>query len=352
MRCDRKGPLVAMVLAAVVALVAATPPAGAFLQRTTLKGTLGTDVGGVWLALYHVAPTFRVKIDRAADGVLPFSVGPVPEQLAPLAGKPPLGVVIKEFTNPGISAKYGIFEGDLVTKVNITVIKGQADYERALATVKKYALVLIRRPALGATRARLLKIKYSAREQEVDGRSVIADETVSLRAVHAVLPFKKELLARSRKHELWSPTEEDLLVLRTGWHKLPPPERATFVGGEYEVVSQAAYNAPQRKDEHLEDTLFAIIAKLKGHPLAGGGTNIGVYGVREVSTGRIAGSYVESTLASAPFPISIDFNGTFELLRLDDYSDKDLEYRKSRTVAEVKAKQSEVKLAPDVPVSE
>jgi hypothetical protein len=104
-------------------------------------------------------------------------------------------------------------------------------------------------------------------------------------------------------------------------------------------------------DENLENTSFAIISELQGNPIKGGGGKvIALYGVREITPKRIVGTYVESTFAQAPFPISIEFRGSFTLLRLEDFTNKDLAYR----LKEARGKQAErppmdVPLAPDLP---
>jgi hypothetical protein len=90
---------------------------------------------------------------------------------------------------------------------------------------------------------------------------------------------------------------------------------------------------------------------LKANPAVGGGVTIAIYGVREVAADKITGSFVESTMANAPFPISIDFNGSFVMHRLGDYSNKDVELRQAQKQASKPGQvpDEEVELAPDVP---
>jgi hypothetical protein len=109
-----------------------------------------------------------------------------------------------------------------------------------------------------------------------------------------------------------------------------------------------------RQDENLKGTLFAIISTLQGNPIAGGGgRSIAIYGFDKVDADRAGGTYVESTLATAPFPISIEFNGRFEMIKIGPFSNQDVEFRMVQTKAEGKKKQEEesrkFELAPDVP---
>ena len=52
----------------VVAILFLLPGAGAeaFFQTTTVEGTIGRDLGGIWLLVHHAAPQFRVRIDKDA----------------------------------------------------------------------------------------------------------------------------------------------------------------------------------------------------------------------------------------------------------------------------------------------
>ncbi len=325
-------------------------PAASFVQKTTVRGTIGADIGGVWLVLHDLAPTFRVRVDRVdGDTVLPFKVSAAGPEVARILGPAMRGVVVGEFTDPKASVKYGIFTGDIITKVNAVEVHGAADYAGAIASVKKYALVMIRRPSLASTRARLLKIRYRPIEGEIDGTSALVGEDIDVRVKDVVWPFAGQLDKSQRDRELWSPAETDIKGLASTWHELVPPERPTFVGGEFELVAAVAYDPAQRKDIELEGTAFAMVAKMAGNPVMGGGTNIGIYGVRTVAGSEISGTYVEATLAAAPFPISIDFNGTFRMIKLSEYSNKDVDLAQARKAAEIKSEQAKLELAPDVP---
>ena len=62
------------------------------------------------------------------------------------------------------------------------------------------------------------------------------------------------------------------------------------------------YELELRKDPNLESTEFAMISTMKGNPALGGGTTIAIYGFREVGSDKMSGSYVQSSMASAPCP--------------------------------------------------
>ena len=327
----------------------------AFFQKTAVEGTLGNDVGGVWLAIHHLMPSFRVRVDRDPEKGAPFTVGPISQDLAPALGSEAKGVAIKEFTDETASDKYGIFQGDVITKINTTDVTNEEDFAKAMKEVKDWFLVTVRRPQLRFSTARLIKIEYKAAEKEVEGVSEL-DEKVDVRVGEGTLPFQDRIEAGRKENKFFVPTKEELAKLRDEWFKLTAPEKAIFVNGEHRVVAAGSYDESLRQDENLKGTQFAIISTLQGNPLAGGGgRSIAIYGFEKVEGGRAGGTYVESTLATAPFPISIEFNGRFEMIKIAPYSNKDVEFRMAQAQAEGKKKQEEESrkfdLAPDVPAA-
>jgi hypothetical protein len=336
----------------VLSLVAGAWPAAAFFQKTTVEGTVGKDIGGVWLAVHHLMPMFRVRLDRGAERVAPFDVGPIGADNAALFGGAAQGVVITKMADPTISAAIGVFEGDVITKVNTTKVVDVESYEKALAKVESWFLVTIRRTALSYTSAKIVKIEYSARQGELeDGTTGIAEETINIQMSDSVLPFHDDVEKTRETHVLFTPGEEAVKTLAADWWKLPAPSRATFISGEHRLVAERNYDSALRQDENLDGTSFALISTLQGNPLAGsGGKTIAVYGARETTAQKMSGTYIETTLAQAPFPISIEFAGGFTMTRLDDFSNKDGEYRLQQAAKEKKELETEdVELAPDIP---
>lgn len=339
-------------LAGLLALVALqASPAGAFFQKTELNGTLGRDIGGVWLAVHDSMPEFRVRLEKGSK-TANFSVGPLPEDLRPLFGDFSGGVVITAFADPkeGEGAK-GIFVGDVVVKINTNWVEDLASYKKAMAEVKEVMYVTLRRPLLKQTTARVIKIKYETQAGTVEGRSALVSENVEFRVLENTLPFAEELQASRSKHRLWAPSEQQLEQLAGNWFRLPFPARPPFIRGEHKITPSDSYDSTMRQDPGLEDTLFSVLGTLEGNPITGGGgKQVFVYGVREASDTRLSGTYVVATLASAPFPISIEYKGVFTMIRFADYSDKDVDFLMSERKKKASDKPDEnVELAPDVP---
>lgn len=339
-----------VILAAFAVLALMAPVAAeAFYQTTELEGTLGEDIGGIWVAEYHMAPTFRVRVDTVEETKAPWKVSAIGKDLFALMGENPRGVTISDIPDSGITGKYGIFAGDVITKINTVFVDDVDAYNAALEDVKEWFLVTIRRPQLQTTKSTLVKIKYEANEVEENGVSTIGDEAVRLLVLLNELPYADAIEEARRARKLYPASKDEIDALRENWYDLPTPEMSPYLGGEHRIVAESDYDQSLRRDDSLRNTRFAIISQLKGNPLAGQvGQNIGIYGVLDIADGKITGTYVESTLASAPFPISIDFNGTFVLTRIDDYSDKDVEALNKRRPAEPE-QDDNVETAPDIP---
>jgi len=336
----------------ITALVAAVPAGASFFQKTTVEGTIGKDIGGVWLAVHQMMPMFRVRLDRGADRVAPFDVGPIGEEYAALFPGKPQGVVITRMADPTVSARIGVFEGDIVSKINTIAVVDVASYEKALATVDKWFLATIKRTGMRYTSAKLVKVEYAAKEGTLeDGTTGLAEETIQIQFSDVKLPFAAQLEKTRESHAAFVPDDKAIAALAAEWWKLPLAKPATFVNGEHRVVAESNYDAALREDDNLDDTLFAIVSQFQGNPLSGGGgKNIAVYGAREVGPKEIAGTYVETTLAQAPFPISIEFTGSFTLTRLGDFSNKDVEHRARQVSTEQKElERKDVPVAPDLP---
>jgi hypothetical protein len=352
---QRKFPLRTGTFALLALSLVATPdPATAFFQKTTSEGIVGRDLGGVWLSVQHLMPMFRVRLDRGKDRVAPFDVGPIGADKALLFGGDPQGVVITKMQDPNISATIGIFEGDIITKINTMVVTDVESYEKALATVDKWFLVTIKRTGLAYTSSRLVKIDYAAREGELeDGTTGLAAETISVQFLDSELPFLTELEKTRQSNELFVPDGAAVEKVTAEWWTLPDRSQGGFVNGEHRVIAEHNYDTPLRQDENLTGTTFAIISTLQGNPLKGSaGKTIAVYGFREVTPKTLKGTFVETTLAQAPFPISIEFSGSFTMTRIADFSNKDIEHKAAQAANEQKALETEdVPLAPDVPAN-
>lgn len=344
---------VAAALWSVLAL-AAPGPTDAYFQTTTLEGAISPEADGVWLSVAQVMPTFMVRLDSVPDTIAPFKVGPLPESLAPMFPDGLKGVIVKEFDDPNLAKTIGIFPGDVIVKVNTVHVADEEEYQAALKQAKDWFLVTIHRTSLALSKARILKISARSEPIEAEGKTVMGPQRVEVRFLEAVLPFHDEVEATRQSHEPFMPSEDDIEALSKDWWKLPAPDPSVFVGGEHRVVAAQDYDSALRKDPHLEGSSWSIVSKLKGNPFMGGGQVITIHGFKSISEQRMTGAVVESTIAQAPFPISLEFDGAFTMYRLADYSDKDIEYRIEQRAKESSGEDEDgapVEVAPDIPDS-
>ena len=340
------------VLAGALATALLAPaPASAFFQQTKLEGTVGTDIGGVWLSIQQVMPQFRINFPKPARGsAVPIVVGPIPADLEPVTGRNPAGVVITGCPDPGFCSGNGLLVGDILVKVNATEIADAADFEKAIAAVPQSVLLSVRRPALKMSTARLLKIRYAAEGKETEGASV-AQEEVDVKVLDVEMPFAAALERARQSHSFFQPPPPDLEGLAKGWFELPTSHPPVLVSGNHRFVARASFDDALAGDKNLTNAKYAVIMDMGGNPLQGGGGKvIDVYGIESLDDKTMEGSYVTVTIANAPFPINIEFQGRFRMTKLAAWSDRDDKLRAER---EAKRKPPEdldkYKTLPDVP---
>jgi len=336
--------------AVAVALLAPTPTQ-AFFQQTKLEGTVGTDLGGVWLSVQHLVPEFNISFPKAPDGPpVPVEVGPVPAELEPVTGKNPAGVAITKCTNPGFCADNGVLVGDLILSVNSVPVADVAAFETAMANPAPTMRLTMRRPALKMSTARLMKIKFAAEKSEADGASV-ATETLDVRVLDRALPFADEIEKSRREHNFFHPSAPQLETLSKGWSDLEPNKPLLFVKGNHRFVAQTAFDDALASDKNLAAAKFALIMDLAGSPMRGGGGQvIDVYGIESSGDKEMTGTYVSVTIANAPFPINIEFKGRFVMTKIADWSDQDDKVQAARNASQKPAEDlSKFKTLPDVP---
>ncbi len=329
--------------------------ARAFMQQTTVEGPVGSDIGGVWLSVQQILPEFRIQYSHPDEGrPVPFKVGPIPAELEPLTGKHPKGVVITELTDAGKCSELGLLSGDIVFKLNSTQVSDVAAFEQALTALPPTVVLTIRRPAIRMTTARLIKINYSVSKAGTEGISAVGSEAADVQVLDVTLPFADKLEETRRTHEFWQASASDIKSLADSWATLPAGNPSLFLRGKHRLVAAESYDEALSGDEGLKDSKQVLLMDMDGNPIRGssGGKIIDVYGFESVTPQRIEGSYVTVAMASAPFPINVEFKGRFVMTRVTDWSNKDDQLRKA-AAAQKKPKEDldSYKLAPDVPAA-
>ena len=337
------------VAAALWAAALVATPADAFYQETTLEGRIGTDISGVWLIVADTAAEFRVRVSREIDdSEVPVAVEALAGRHSRVVGKDGSGVVVTKILDPKLASGGALIPGDVIVAVNGKEIADPAEFRRAAASPSRLVIMQARRPALQQTKAALWKISYEIDEAAAADGAI--SEELKVEMLGQRLPFEDELDRSRRKRDLWDLKETHLAALRQNWHTLPVPDPLTFVGGKHRVVGASAYDQALAGDANLVNTGFAVVSDMRPNPVLGGsGKSIWVHGFQSVGSDAMDGTLVEAAMASAPFPISVEFKGRFRAVRIDDYSDKDVKHRLDGAKKEEAEDLDSFELEPDIP---
>jgi hypothetical protein len=332
---------------ALAASLIAPTQASAFFQQTSLEGTLGTDIGGVWLSVQNIMPEFRIQYPKPASGpAIPIEVGPIPAELQSLLGDKPTGVVVTKCIDTQFCSDQGLLVGDVVMDINTRPTPDVAAFNEAVANTPPSILISIRRTALKMTTARLLKIKYSGGQSGSEN----AGESLDIRVLDVTLPFDKQIDESRVNHTAVVPATADFDAITEGWAELPLQSPLRYATGKHRFVAQGSFDESLSGDKSLTNSKFAIVMDLTSNPVRGGGGQvIDVYGIEQLDSKKMSGNYVSVTIANAPFPINIEFKGRFEMTRLTDWSDQDDKNRAAAEAAKPKEDMEKYKTLPDVP---
>lgn len=324
--------------------------ASAFFQQTKLEGVVGSDIGGVWLSVQQIVPEFRITFQKAslASG-LPFTVAPIPADLEPVTGKNPEGVSISACPNAAFCAEYGLIVGDIVIRVNNTDVKDPAAFAAAMENPPNSILLSVRRPELKMTTSRLIKIRYRSEGKDTGDGSEL-QETVEVKVLDVAVPFADQIEATRQSHAFFQPSAEQLEDLGKKWAALPLNAPLQLLSGQHRFVAQSHFDDALAADPALARSKFAIVLNMDGNPIQGrGGKVIDIYGIESMDAKTMEGTYVTATIASAPFPINVEFKGRFRMTRVADWSDEDDKLREAEAKKRPKEDLDKFKTLPDVP---
>lgn len=322
----------------------------AFFQQTRLEGTVGSDIGGVWLSSQQVMPEFRINFPKPTDGTppVPVKVGPIPADLEPLTGKNPAGVSIVDCGSSGFCADNGLVVGDILIRVNSTELTDTASFEKAVENLPPQVMLSVRRPALRNSTARLMKIKYDREGKETSEGSIV-QEKLDIRVLDVKLPFAADLEATRLSHQFYVPSAELLEKLGKNWSDVPNNEPLFLFRGDHRFVARSDFDEALSEDAALRKASHAIVMDMDGNPGAGGGKVIDIYGIESIGKDVIEGNYVTVTIASAPFPINVEFKGRFRMTRIADWSNADEKKQAAADAKKPAEDLSKFKTLPDVP---
>ncbi len=121
---------------------------------------------------------------------------------------------------------------------------------------------------------------------------------------------------------VWEPTAEQLKDMAASWDTLVP-EHPPIASVETTISGADDPSELAKADPKMAESLFVVTQAVQFAPGPNRPTkDVLVYGVKERVDDGYKGDFAIVTIAAAPFPVPISFNGTFRLYRLGDVPQK------------------------------
>ena len=145
------------------------------------------------------------------------------------------------------------------------------------------------------------------------------DGTLEIRERHIVLPPAQNQAiqhANSALGGMWAPRQSDLDAIATAWDTLEPEDRgiAQIV---HQLTGRDAFDDDLKKEALTKDALWVLRQSYVFLPGGNRPVNQGnLIAPLAFEDGVYSGNFLAVTVAAAPFPIPIKFEGTFRLIRI------------------------------------
>jgi len=142
----------------------------------------------------------------------------------------------------------------------------------------------------------------------------------SVTKLYAKLPDAQQQAfeAANKANKAWTPTADDISTIAGSWESLPPDPQAVATL-ETDIFSADAFDDTITANEGMAKARWAFRQRETYHP--GGNRPVNqvmiLSAVEDLQDGW-RGPYASVTVAAAPFPIPIAFNGTVDIHRLDE----------------------------------
>ena len=152
--------------------------------------------------------------------------------------------------------------------------------------------------------ARLFEIRRGAQHPQVSVRRTELPQAISAK-----------LRDSGSASQRWSPLDEDLKLVAAEWDTLPEVTM-DYVSVDSKIIAADKFPREFTVDKTTKGSDFAITIR-EGF---GGSQRLTstytVLGVREHSAGRLVGTFVQSSIGAAPFPVPVAVRGQFQAYRV------------------------------------
>lgn len=144
------------------------------------------------------------------------------------------------------------------------------------------------------------------------------EPTVTKRFVKLPEAQQKAFDAANLESKAWNPTADELNEIAATWDELPPDDQGVATL-ETAVFSHDAFDDTISENPGMKDARWAIRQKAAFRPGNNRAmTQVNVLAVTEDRPDGWSGPFATVTVAAAPFPVPIAFNGTVDIHRLPE----------------------------------
>ncbi len=144
-------------------------------------------------------------------------------------------------------------------------------------------------------------------------------ENLTIRFVDLPAPQKQTIEELNKKGQGWTPTAADLRAIASQWDDLPVSTAAAVAEVATEIVGRDGFDDAFKTEPKSKDAVWVIRQALtmqrSAAPVVRG---VNIYATLDEKDGVPRGNLVTATIAVAPFPVPITFEGSFALYRLPD----------------------------------
>jgi hypothetical protein len=301
----------ASVLAALAAVCLVPAAALSFPESTETQGEIPIDLNGVWLVVHHLA------INHPTPAATP-AAGPTPAESPSKAG-----------------AEQRTFNVLNLFKIEY-LPKAEAQKLRDAKAKKQQASIDKANAVVASMHSETVPMQTEDGQVEGGPRVIVPviphppgydpkiheGDWVDVFLLDVDLPksIDDAFQAAQKAEKPFMPTDKQLALLRSSWSKLAPKTNSEYSRIEWKVVAKQYFDQGMQYDPNIPGAQFVISATQQMIPRPGQpDRNIVVYGFSDLDNKKVlGGGHARAMMATAPFPVPIEFHGTFKMYKVAD----------------------------------
>lgn len=314
------------VLAAVATIALAPGLALGFPESTETQGEIPADLNGVWLVVHHLR--FNAPIPSPSPGAK--------------ADQPPRTFNV-----------VNLLKMRHLKKAEAQKIRDAKDARLEASMKKAEAIIAKEHEKNPPTQTAEGKIEGGPRVivpqvPHPPGYDPTMHEGDSVEVFLLDVPMPESIdeafQGAQKTEQPFEPTDKQLALLRSSWQRLEPRKESEYGRIEWKAIEAKYFDQGMQADPNVQGAKFVISGTQSMAPRPGQpNQNIVVYGVRDVAEERMTGGHVRAMMATAPFPVPIEFKGTFVMFRVADLPEDEAGVAGAKKAAADSKKDAETK---------